>query len=214
VNQLNSTFGDEAPSTATVYRWYTEFQRGRSTLKDEVKEGRPKSVVVPANIDAVQKLIAADRHVTYHEIELRLGISMMSIHKTLHEHLGVRKLCARWIPHLLTDAQKHARVDWFRKMISKYNCGASKAVYSIVTGDESWIYAYEPERKGQSTVWVFQSEAKPTKVVRSRSVKNQMVAWLISSEKPVMWQLWLSKIKRPLIWRGIRPFVCLKFSLN
>ena len=49
-------------------------------------------------------------------------------------------------------------------------------VYSIVTGDESWIYAYEPERKGQSTVWVFQFEENPTKVVRARSVGKQMVA--------------------------------------
>lgn len=184
-NQLNSTFGNEAPSTATVYRWYTEFKRGRSSLTDEVKEGRPKSVVVPENIDAVRKLIEEDRHVTYHEIERCLSISMTSIHKILHEHLCVRKLCARWIPHLLTDAQKKACVDWCRKMISKYNCGASKAVYNIVTGDESWIYAYEPERKVQSTVWVFQCEAKPTKVVRSRSVKKQMVAFFFTKIGPV-----------------------------
>ena len=65
INQLNLTFGDEVPSTATVYRWYTEFKRGRSSLTDEVKEGRPKSVIVPKNIDAVRKLIEEDRHVTY-----------------------------------------------------------------------------------------------------------------------------------------------------
>ncbi|EFN87503.1 hypothetical protein EAI_05529, partial [Harpegnathos saltator] len=43
--------------------------------------------------------------------------------------------------------------------------------YDIVTGDESWIYtsvyAYEPESKQQSTVWVFQDEPNPTKVVRA-----------------------------------------------
>lgn len=38
IDQLHSTFGDEAPSTATVYRWYTVFKSGRSSLKDEVKE--------------------------------------------------------------------------------------------------------------------------------------------------------------------------------
>ncbi|XP_025163255.1 histone-lysine N-methyltransferase SETMAR-like [Harpegnathos saltator] len=31
-------------------------------------------------------------------------------------------------------------------MLKKYDCGASKHVYDIVTGDESWIYAYEPEK--------------------------------------------------------------------
>ena len=61
-------------------------------------------------------------------------------------------------------------------MLNKYNRGASKDVYKIVTGDESWIYAYEPERKQQSTVWVFQDEPNPTKVVRARSTSKQMVA--------------------------------------
>lgn len=176
IDRLKKGFGDEAPSKTRVYEWYKEFKHGRTSLKDEPREGRPKSVVLPENIDAVQKLIEQDRHVTYREFEACLGISNTSVHTILHEHLGVRKLCARWIPHLLTEAQKKARVDWCREMLKKFVGGASKNVYKIVTGDESWIYAYEPERKGQSTVWVFQFEEKPTKVVRARSVGKQMVA--------------------------------------
>ena len=34
-----------------------------------------------------------------------------------------------------------------KKLKKKYNRGVSKDVYKIVTGDESWIYAYEPETK-------------------------------------------------------------------
>ena len=43
-------------------------------------------------------------------------------------------------------------------MLQKYDRGASKHVYGIVTGDETWIYAYENESKQQSTVLVFQDE--------------------------------------------------------
>ena len=43
-------------------------------------------------------------------------------------------------------------------MLQKDDCGASQQVYDIVTGDESWFYAYENESKLQSTVWVFQDE--------------------------------------------------------
>lgn len=175
-DQLNSTFGDEAPHFATVKRWFNEFDRGRSSLQDQFREGRPKSVVLPENIDAVRELIMEDRHVTYHEIEATLGISSTSVYKILHEHLAVKKICSRWIPHNLTEAQKKARVNWCKEMLKKYNRGASKDVYKIVTGDESWIYAYEPETKQQSTVWVFQSEPNPTKVVRARSTLKQMVA--------------------------------------
>lgn len=61
-------------------------------------------------------------------------------------------------------------------MLKKIAKGASKAVYNLYTGDESWIYAYEPETKQQSTVWVFQDEPNPTKLVHARSTSKQMVA--------------------------------------
>ncbi|CAH1991365.1 unnamed protein product [Acanthoscelides obtectus] len=49
---------------------------------------------------------------TYREIEASLKISKTSIQKNLHEELGVRKLVSRSIPHLLTEEQKAARVNW------------------------------------------------------------------------------------------------------
>ena len=80
MHRLNSIFDDEAPSRTSVYRWYFEFNRGRSSLKNEFREGRPKSVVFPETIDAVSQLILQDRHVTYREIETTLDISGTSIH--------------------------------------------------------------------------------------------------------------------------------------
>ncbi|CAH1978130.1 unnamed protein product [Acanthoscelides obtectus] len=47
----------------------------------------------------------------------------------------------------------------------------SKNVNTIVSGDESWIYCYEPENKRQSA---------PSKVIRSRSVPKKMVATFVS----------------------------------
>ena len=77
---LIQIFGDKAPSRSSIYLWYGEFNRGRSSLQDELREGCPKSVVVPENIDAVRQLIWQDRHVTYREIETTLGISGTSTH--------------------------------------------------------------------------------------------------------------------------------------
>ncbi|CAH1995632.1 unnamed protein product [Acanthoscelides obtectus] len=146
-----SVFGNEAPHQSTISRWYGEFKRGRE------------------NVDAVRKLIIEDRHVTYREIEASLKISKSSIQKILHEELGVRKLVSRWIPHLLTEEQKAARVNWCQKTLDRFNSGNSKNVYSIVSSDESWIYCYESE-----------IEEKPTRVIRSRSVSKKMVATFVS----------------------------------
>ena len=62
-------------------------------------------------------------------------ISYTSMHSVLHEHLAVKKICSRWIPHNLTIAQTKVRVHWCKEMLEKYDRGASKDVYKIVTGD-------------------------------------------------------------------------------
>ncbi|GBP36813.1 hypothetical protein EVAR_28154_1 [Eumeta japonica] len=64
IDHLRLTFGDKVPSETTVYHWFSEFNRGQSMLTDEFKEGRPKSNVIPQNIDAVQGLIVEDRHLS------------------------------------------------------------------------------------------------------------------------------------------------------
>ncbi|CAH1992497.1 unnamed protein product [Acanthoscelides obtectus] len=79
----------------------------------------------------------------------------------------------------LTEEQKAARANWCQKTLDRFNSGNTKNVYSIVSGDESWIYCYESENKRQSAVWVFQGEEQPTKVNRSRSV-SKMVATFVS----------------------------------
>ena len=109
--KLIFTFGDEAPSYATVKRWYNEFNSDRHSLTDQFRKDRPKSVVGPENINAVQKLIMQDRHVTYREMETTLDISLTSVYKILHENLAVKKICSPWIPHNLTKAQKDERID-------------------------------------------------------------------------------------------------------
>lgn len=184
-NRLFAAYGEEAPTKSTIYRWFNEFKRKRKTVSDEPREGRPNTAVVPENIDAVRTMIEMDRHVTYDQIGASLGIGKKAIQQILHEHLGVKKLCARWIPHNLKSEQKKARVMWCKQMLSKFGRGAANAVYNIVTGDETWIYSYEPETKQQSTVWVFDGELNPTKVVRGRSTSKKMIAFFFGKIGPV-----------------------------
>ena len=122
IDELNSIFGDEAPSRISVYRWYGIFNRGRSSLQDEFREGRLKSVVVTETIDAVRQLILQDRYVTYREIETTLSISGTRIHSILHELLTANKICSRCIPHNLSIAQKRLM------SIGRKKCSKNKIV--------------------------------------------------------------------------------------
>ena len=134
IDELNSIFGNEAPSRTSVYRWYGEFKTNFvKVVQNQLLFRKPLMLCA--------KLILEDCHVTYREIETTLGITVTSIRSILHEHLNVKKNLFALDPTQFV------------------NRGASKCVYDIVTGDESWIYAYEPESKQQSTVRVFQDKS-------------------------------------------------------
>ncbi|XP_037941999.1 uncharacterized protein LOC119674914, partial [Teleopsis dalmanni] len=119
IDELKSLYGDEPPSYSTVKNCFNEFNRGRRLLNDEFRERRPKTAVVPENIEAVSELIMQDRHVTYREIEASLGISPTITHSILHEHLAVRKVCSRWIPHNLIIAQKKGSCPLVQRNVEK-----------------------------------------------------------------------------------------------
>ena len=49
-NEIHSKFikvyGDYSPSFLTIKMWAAEFKRGRTSLEDDPREGRPKSIAV------------------------------------------------------------------------------------------------------------------------------------------------------------------------
>ena len=91
-----------------------EFNRSRSSLQDEFREGSPKSVVVPEIIDAVRQVIFQDRHVIYHEIETTLGISGTTTHSILYKYLTVKNFSSLCIPHNSLIVQKNYSLRDFR----------------------------------------------------------------------------------------------------
>ncbi len=173
---LLDAFTDQAPAKRTVYWWFGEFKRGKSNLKDDPRPGRPLTAVTEENVDAVERLIDQEPRITYQSIEEILGIGSAAIKTILKDRLGVSKRCARWVPHRLTNDQKRARVVWCQLMLRKFDQGHSKLVWEILTGDETWIYQYDPETKVQSSIWIFPMDEPPVKFRRSRSTGKVMVA--------------------------------------
>ena len=177
---LCEAFGSCAPGKSTVSKWFREFEFGRETLKTAMIPGRPLSAATAENADRVRELIEEDPRITVRDIRDILRIGMTAIDVILHQHLGVRKRCAKWVPHCLTEEQKGVRVEWCQTMLEHYNSGRSKATYNIISGDETWVYQFEPETKALSAVWIFPGDSPPEKFRRSRSTGKQMVASFVS----------------------------------
>ena len=68
-------------------------------------------------------------------------------------HINYRKMCAKWVPKLLTQQQKDVRREICSTLLRERR-GAEENVFpGTVTGDESWIHHYQPESRRLSMEW-------------------------------------------------------------
>jgi histone-lysine N-methyltransferase SETMAR len=69
--------GDSSPSFSfsTIKKWATEFKRGRTSLEDDPRGGRPKSVTTPEIIEQFCDMVLDDRRMKVREIAETVVIS-------------------------------------------------------------------------------------------------------------------------------------------
>ena len=68
----------------------------------------------------VRKKIKDDPNISVRETSSELDISLGTIHYVLHVKLGLRKISARWVPHVLTPELKKNRVDCARQLLAMF----------------------------------------------------------------------------------------------
>ena len=93
-------------SETMVKRWYADFKHSRTDTNGAEHSGRQNSAVVLKTTKKLHKLVLANHKLKLREIAEELKISEGSVFTFLDEHLSMRKLCAKWVMHLLTINQK------------------------------------------------------------------------------------------------------------
>lgn len=174
--KLTKVYGDIAPSMSTVKKWAAEFKRGRTSLEDDPREGRPKTATTPETIEKVHDIVLDDRRVKVREIAEAVGISEERVRNILHKELEMRKLCARWVPHLLNADQKQMRKRFSQQSLDRFNRDQTDFVRRFVTMDETWVHHYTPETKQQSKQWVEAGGSVPKKAKSIASAGKVMAS--------------------------------------
>lgn len=162
--ELQEVYGDNCPCKATIYNWIREFRNGRESVFDSEREGRPKEISVEKN-DLLENIVKNERRITTRELAERLKVSKGTLSSMLLE-LGIRKLCSRFVPKLLTAEMRQARLDCVEQNLDLYSEHGDDFLSNIVTEDETPLSLYIPETKRQSSEWVFPNE-KPRLKLRS-----------------------------------------------
>jgi histone-lysine N-methyltransferase SETMAR len=172
-NEINSKFikvyGDSSPSFSIIKKWAAEFKRGRTSLEDDRCEGHPKSATTPEIIEHMHNMVLDDWRMKVHEIAETIGISKEHVRYILHEELDMKKLCARWVPCLLTAQQKCTCMKISEQCLKHFNKNKTDYMHQFITMDETWNYHYTPESKQQSKQW---TEAGCSLPKKTRSVPS------------------------------------------
>lgn len=179
---MSSTLQDSGPSYTMVKKWARLFQQGRESCEDDPRPGRPVSVVTEENVGKVEKLVLADRRIKMWQIADELHISKERIGEILHEHLNMKKICARWVPKMLTPFDKQRRLECCKDFLELAGDNLDEICNRIVTVDETWVRQYDPESKQESMQWIEKGERPPKKFKVEKSASKLMATVFWDSE--------------------------------
>ncbi|GFR57859.1 transposase [Elysia marginata] len=87
----------------------------------------------------IKKDIDEDPHISVRELSDTNDLSYGTVHTIITEHLRMKKVCVRWIPHVLTVDQKRERVRYATELLNMFQLHGPKLLSEIVTGDETWF---------------------------------------------------------------------------
>ena len=114
------------------------------------------------------------------------GISEDSVQTILKKHLDLRTVCARWVPHLLTEEQKTQRLKCSQELLKTYKGCNSRVISNLLTGDETCVHMFEPQRRADNKQWKRKDKKHPCIAKRTISSKKMLYAIVFNSSGPIV----------------------------
>jgi hypothetical protein len=164
----------------TDFKWHKAFLDGCESVEDAPHYGRPCTSKTDKNVTKVRALMRSDWRLTVRMIRGELNLNHQTVHKILTEKLGMWKICAKPVPKNLTNKHKE---HWRNVCLDLLECigNDEKFFEHVITGDESWIFEYDPETKRQSLEWHTSNSLCPKKARMSKpKIKSILICFFDS----------------------------------
>ena len=169
--ELDSVYKDSAPSYRIVAKWVAEFKDLERAFEDVLRMGRPSIITANENIEAVERIVMRERQISVRCVAEELAIPKITIHKIMNNHMGMKKVCTRWVLKLFTH-RFNVPIVW---IVVKSEVNPAKFFDCIVTGDESWIHHYDPFSHLEVKIWKRLGEQTPTRLRQESSAGKIMM---------------------------------------
>jgi hypothetical protein len=109
------------------------FRAGQETVQDDKRPERPHQNDLG---EEVLRFLERQPHSSFSEINKAL-LSPRTTILRVFDNFGLRFFAPRWIPYLLSDAQKADRVELSQHMLDMMQRLSTKQRKYLITGDES-----------------------------------------------------------------------------
>lgn len=160
---LQEAYGHETMCRAQCFEWHSRFKKGRTSLGDNKKSGRPRTSINqnPKMSKKFDKLFALIVELpskkllmwlAFHLVQLRQSSQAIWTCITSLPSSSHGPIIGPWfVPRLLTSDQKDCRVNTCKDLCQQANddlpsmiCHNPSFISRIITGNEMWIYGYDP----------------------------------------------------------------------
>ena len=135
---------DSSLKYSTVAKWSAEFKPGQDSLEDDPRPGCPADVISQEIITCVGRLVLNNHRIKSAWLAPECGISNESVYTIIHEHLGMSKESARWVPRNLNMQDCQQRVELSQELLEVYNANPGDFHTRLVTGDDTWLHHCDP----------------------------------------------------------------------
>jgi len=151
-----------------VFKWNKAFIEDREHVENDPRSGRPISSTNDQNVELVRAVMAKDRRLSVRMIAEETGLDKNAVHRILTDHFHMRKICAKLVPTNLSVEQKANRLEICQDLLGRLEIEPN-CLDKVITGNESWVFDYDPEIKRQSEEWHTKSSPCPKKARMNRS---------------------------------------------
>ncbi|XP_075526924.1 protein GVQW3-like [Dermacentor variabilis] len=166
--------GDAAMGRSGVFEWHKLFREGRERVEDDDRCGCPSTSKTNENVSREKNLLNSDRWMSITMIADDLSIPQTQVFKIVTENLATRKVCAKFVPRVVPEQQKANQKAICQDLLHHVNEDPD-FLDNAVTGEETWVFDYNPESKQQSSEWHTPSSPRPKKARMSKSKQKSML---------------------------------------
>ena len=145
---------------SSVTRWYKKFKSGVDSVEVAPHVRRPKTATSQKIVEKVTNLVATDARFTTRHIAKCVGISVGAAHTILRRDLKMRRISARWIPHLVTKEQKLARVRIAKQLLKQFPKYYNRSFANTITGEKNVGSSFTSPSERYKTKYGQPKEAK------------------------------------------------------